>query len=137
MQQAKIGIHVMVFGLILIWIHMTAMRFHWYWHMPWFDSISHFIGGIFAAFVMVFFVYLYMESKGRDVNEAYSARTIIFGAFVIGCLWEIFEHFFNVSIDPLSSLDTVIDLAMDTLGALVVYWYVRTTIFLNFNDKEI
>lgn len=137
MQQAKLGMHVMLFGVILIWVHMTAMRLHWYWYMPWFDSISHFIGGIFAAFVMVFFVYLYRESRGRNTDEAYSATTIIFGTFMIGILWEVFEHFFNVSIDPLSSLDTVIDLGMDTLGALVVYWYVRTGVFSGSKRKEI
>ncbi|MEX0935007.1 MAG: hypothetical protein WDZ70_01630 [Candidatus Paceibacterota bacterium] len=125
MQQAKIGMHAMLFGVVLLWLHMTALRLHWYWHMPWFDVLPHFIGGMFAAFSLIFISFLYYRSQGKETERAFSAAIILFGTFLVGILWEIFEYIFAVSVDPLASFDTVVDLFMDTLGALVVWWYVQ------------
>lgn len=118
MQRVKLGTLTLLSGALLVFVHIRALQESWYWQFPWFDTGVHFLGGVFVAF---FLLYTLLLIRGRlFYNEAVQTAFVLLGTFIIGVLWEVFEHFFNISFDPLESFDTVLDLLMDTLGAFTV-----------------
>ena len=77
----------------------------------------HYLGGITLA---VFSAALLMHHRPR----AFVGLLVV---LFIG--WEIFEYVFGIQRESNYPLDTVIDLVMDTLGALTVYVIGRLTVW--------
>jgi len=98
-----------------------------YW---WFDTIQHFLGGIFIAM----FMYYYLKNHLIPKHEIKNALIIVGATVFIGVIWEFSEYIANQTlIEPFyrwfeirayfmgDLQDTVKDLLMDTLGASIFY----------------
>lgn len=113
---------------ILFLTNFPSLYYGWYLDYSWFDTVQHFCGG----FLMAMFMYGYL--KDRLIKREWVKNTlIIVGTTVfIGVLWEFSEFIANQTlIEPTKKyfginayfmgdlIDTVGDLLLDTLGALV------------------
>ncbi|MEK7463847.1 MAG: hypothetical protein AAB610_01860 [Patescibacteria group bacterium] len=111
MHDSKLAVTTLALLLLLLGLHTYGMAQHWYLYYPFFDLITHFLGGVGIA-LSVFYVFK-------------NPKHIIAVAIVAGIVWEIFEVYFDIMGWPISSkaykIDTAVDLFMDTLGAVSVW----------------
>jgi len=118
---------ILVFLVDLLGFYIGSYRFYFY------DIVLHFFGGFFVA--MFFYGYLKEYMTGRKIKKL----LIIVGATVfIGVFWEFSEYLATVFLGDylynnygitccMGDLnDTVNDLAMDILGAII---YTTITLF--------
>jgi VanZ family protein len=113
MHNSKLAVITLISLVVLLLLHVYGMSQHWYLYFPFFDLITHFLGGMGIALSA-----LYVLKNPKH---------IIWITILAGIVWEIFEVYFDIMGWPVSSraykIDTAIDIVMDTLGALVV-WFV-------------
>ena len=114
MPRKKLPITVLALVFFILIVNYAAMKFHWYYSVPWFDMLMHFLGGLWLGLA---FIWLY--SAGTSYLK------IIAGVLLVGVFWEIFElvihqYFLRESFDlP----DTLSDLFFDMLGGGVAVFY--------------
>ena len=88
-----------------------------YWKLWYFDNIMHLIGGfILGAIAVTLSLY-----SGDSVMSRYPFLTLLSILVVAGLGWEAIKFFSGAYVLPGYTLDTLTDLAMNTLGALIVY----------------
>src|SRR3989338_3757965 len=110
--------------LFLIFLYILVISLSKYGNkFYWFFETAHFLGGFFVA---IFFS-----------NFFDSSLFIIFGVLMVGLLWEIWEFMvnknadlrqflmrrFNYYVDKVTWPDTILDLFLGFLGA-IVYLYI-------------
>ena len=91
-------------------LHIFALENDLYWKFQWFDLMTHFLGGIWAAL----FFYWVDSAFGRASN----LLLVVGSALLLGMAWEVFELAAGISNAPNYVSDTLIDLLMDILGVL-------------------
>lgn len=107
----------------------------------WWDMALHTVSGLLLG--ILGFLLVFVLNENRRVNFQLQPRFVALFAFVfavaVGALWEIFEFAMDQLIgtnmqkpmfgDPSGLTDTMWDLIVDTLGALVIsvlgWWYLR------------
>lgn len=92
-------------------INLTGIAFSLYWRLWWYDIPPHLLGGVAAALTAMWFETLL---RGRI---RFSLCIIL--VLMIGIAWELFEFSFALTSFPRDTADTIKDLAVDTLGALM------------------
>ena len=116
----KIAIEIILFGMIISILHQIALSWYLYWTTDWFDIIMHFLGGfLMALLVLLIVVRLNLISQNKIINFI----LIVGGALFIGLAWELFELFTNMTDIATDKGDTILDLVMDTVGAVSAYHY--------------
>lgn len=114
----------------------------YYTRFWWWDILLHSASGFLLGIVGFLLVYVLNETEDIDVHmkPGFVAIFSFMFAVGIGALWEIFEfsmdNFFGLDMqkemlgDPSGLTDTMWDLIVDTLGALVIsvlgYGYIKT-----------
>ena len=115
MRKPALAITTLAMLLLLLWLHIRGMSGHWYLYFPFFDLITHFLGGVGIA-LSAFYVLK-------------SPKHIILITVIAGVAWELFEVYFDIMGWPVSTraykIDTAVDIAMDTFGALIVWLAVK------------
>ncbi|MAF59357.1 hypothetical protein CL631_00745 [bacterium] len=103
-------------------LHITALELYWYWVFPWFDILVHFLGGLWATLISLWFFFEsgYVKVKRRVRNISLVA---FFTIFFVAIGWEVFEFLAGVPIVGDFAVDTTIDLIIGTLGALMAWIY--------------
>ncbi len=114
----------------------------YYTRFWWWDIVLHSFSGILLGIIGFLLVHVLNETEDIDVHM--KPGFVAFFAFLfavgMGALWEIFEFsmdsFFSMNMqkemlgDPSGLTDTMWDLIVDTLGALIIavlgYGYVKT-----------
>ncbi|MFO7710819.1 MAG: hypothetical protein R6V53_03580 [Candidatus Woesearchaeota archaeon] len=105
---------------------------NYYAVFPWWDTLLHGLSGIalgFVGFLIIFSLYNNNRIKASPIMIALFTFSF---AMMVGAMWEIFEfavdQIFNQDMQK-GLVDTMWDLIMDTLGALLVsiigFFYVR------------
>ena len=115
---------IVVFGALVYILDYYAKIHSFYFSIWWFDIMMHFLGGLLAA--LVFIRVLYVGNWfGYDFRKHTTFFINILGAvLVVGLAWELFEVFAGMTeITALDIRDTIEDLIMDTLGAIVACGY--------------
>lgn len=111
MHNSKLALATLALLLLLLGLHMYGMALHWYLYFPFFDLITHFLGGAGIALSVLYVVK--------------NPKHIITIAVIAGIAWEVFEVYFDIMGWPVSSraykIDTAVDIVMDTLGAVSVW----------------
>ena len=111
---------------IVIFIHLLATHYSWYYVFPGFDVPMHLMGGAAVAFAFC--------ALAKRYNIFLENRLLFFlfalgTTALIGILWEFYEFFMDVYVHhtyPLLAapgeihFDTLKDLFNDLLGAAVV-----------------
>lgn len=96
-------------ALTMAVVQQFALEYYWYWTYWWLDLVMHVAGGVVLGVLVA----------------TYGSRRFVFvlgAVLVIGLVWEVFEFALGLSIaEPNFVSDTVVDLAMDLLGAVLAY----------------
>lgn len=112
----------------------------------WWDVLMHIGSGIGFGFIGFLILYaLYYRGKLKASPFWICLFSFSF-ALGLGALWEIFEFamdsFFGLNMQESGLLDTMWDLIVDALGALIIsaigYYYIkkeRTSVIVNILDK--
>lgn len=109
-------------GCLLFFANFLALKFYWYVAIPWFDHLTHFLGGLFLAFLFSMVLRRVSWSPRR-----YFFLSILFVA-AIGGLWELYELSVQElvgSIPFVTLSDSMSDLFFDVLGGVVGWLVVR------------
>ena len=104
-------------------LHIFALENDLYWKFQWFDLMTHFLGGMWAA---LFFYWV-----GSSVGRASNLLLVIGGALLLGVAWEFLELAAGISNAPNYVSDTTGDLLMDILGAMFVAAAVKSILLVH------
>ena len=113
---------------VLAVIHYFAIELYLYWLYPWFDLVTHTLGG--AAIALGLF-------SLKDFYPRFSDRFHgLFPTLAVVCLtaiaWEVFEVSAGISMEePEYALDTVIDLGLGLTGGLIGFFVGKSIRELN------
>ena len=116
----------MFFLLVIVGVlNFLATIYHLFWSIYEFDSVVHFLGG---AALSAFFLWFYFFSgffSSQKRNLAKFLIVSILGTMFVAVSWEIFELLLGEAIIQKSEYpyDTMMDLIMDFLGAVVMCFY--------------
>lgn len=116
---------ILILSIIVATLHKIALSLYLYWTTDWFDLLMHTLGGLLIGLIGIYLFYRsgIFHFSGDKIWSIFFVT--VFFVLVVGLsweLWEIFVGFTNVLNDQ---TDTIIDVLMDTLGAIisVVYFY--------------
>lgn len=101
-------------GLLVAALHGMAQYYSLYWYLGWFDIPVHFLGGVLMGSAALW-VTTFETTRLRD-RRLWLALAF---TFAVGALWEVFEYVTGTSAALHYWSDTLLDLCMDLLGALV------------------
>lgn len=125
----------------------------YYTRFWWWDILLHTASGLLLGVVGFLLVHVLneVEKIGMHMKPGFVAFFAFLFAVGLGTLWEIFEFcmdtFFGTNMqkpmlhDPSGLLDTMVDLIVDTLGALVIslfgYYHLRVVGSTSFLERWI
>ena len=110
---------LMVLGIFFLWIVNTlAMKYSWYIIIPWFDMPMHYLGGVWAGMLSLFFTITYVLPRYPMTSRARRALLVMMCVLSIGLGWELFEFLLGrmTYINFGDFADTMSDLFFDTIG---------------------
>ena len=114
---------VILLYLILI-LHILGNVLGWYYTVPHFDILMHFLGGFWIAMVSSYLLKKYAKDFSRQ-HKLIEILFLIGITMTIGFVWELYEFladnfiFNRVLLMQQSALDIMTDLTADFTGALV------------------
>ncbi len=113
----KIYLYVLLGAIITLVAHMAGIN-GFYYTIFQYDIYMHILGGITIGL----FLYALISSFKLDLLN--KRRNIIFGVFIIGIIWELFEAYYNIAGAPIGTkayyIDTIKDLINDIIGGTVI-----------------
>lgn len=101
-------------------LNLLAFRYFWYWQFEWFDLFMHGVGGITITLFVNGLIYRRVRDRRRVLLLSLAS------VLLIGAVWEVFEF----TLDRYALLDTVSDILMAGLGAIL-----GSFIFTNLNKS--
>ncbi len=117
-------------AIIVALLHKFALSFSLYWTLSWYDIMMHFLGGFLVGLgaLFLFFGSGYIKATQKIQESFLIFLILIFTVLVIGLTWELWELFVGFT-DVISDLnDTLLDLTMDILGCIAVFFYGKNKI---------
>lgn len=137
--------------MIVLFIYAAlflGMARDWYYRFWWWDSVMHGLSGIALGFAGFMVLYVLYKSDKLQASPLLIAFLAFCFALAMGALWEIFEFGVDIFFDGdmqrtrtveevvshghtrIAIYDTMLDLILDALGALVAsgagYIYLKT-----------
>ena len=106
-----------LFVLVLVLIfHLVGMEQYLYIAYSWYDIMMHFLAGAGIALASYWLIKTFKELP---------IYWIIIFTLIAGIVWELFEAYYGIAGFHFATtkywIDSIKDLANDTLGALFVY----------------
>lgn len=103
---------------LLLFLHLLAIKFYFYWTLWWSDVLAHFLAGLAIAFAVYWVLFVSKIFFKREIGLFKTLVIVCSILLVIGVAWEIFEYV-NGFIDSQEGyiLDTFNDLVLDVSGA--------------------
>lgn len=118
-RRHTLGVSIALLGLIIAALHYMANAYYLYWEWWWMDIVMHFLGGLFiASFVLWWIRYEVPISIRAKVPRFLVAFVAI---IIVGTAWEVFEFVVEAHGAINYVLDTGLDLLMDIVGMLAAY----------------
>lgn len=116
---------IAVLAVAIAFLHMAATYLRLYWTTEWFDILMHFLGGLFIGLCILFICFIsgYLSLPKENLFLVHGL-TIGF-VLIVGLVWELWEIFVGLTDVFTDQGDTILDVVMDTLGALAAIWYIR------------
>jgi len=125
MLKKPLLIETLVLFSIVGILHLVATIYHLYWSIYEFDSVVHFFAGMaLASFFLWFYFFSGFFAPDKRTLIQFLIISVV-GTLAVSFLWESFELIFKQTmVQKLDySYDTMMDLLMDFLGALVGCFY--------------
>jgi len=136
MRHMYLLLSMAVLGALVLYLHVQAMLHYWYWTYSWLDIVMHTLGGILIAGLTT-----WGYERFRAVPRFSRKKRMLFivgTTLCVGLLWEVFEYVFHLTTTINYSLDTVVDLLMDTLGAIFLfYFFYRKEVSVQLKDIDV
>lgn len=124
-----LGISSLFIGVIQV----IALRFFLYWTVWWLDIVMHFLGGFWVALIVLWFYKAFVKEKAKSDHGYLLA---LLGVIIVGIAWEVFEVLADTAhVRGNYLFDTVGDLIMDTVGALVAAYIVFRKSIIEVTDR--
>lgn len=114
-------------------LNVPSLYFGWYLTMGWVDTVQHFLGGLLVAMFMAG----YFRDHFLPKSNLNNALLVIGASIFVGVFWEFAEYIANQTlIEPFQKWfgikayfmgdlnDTVVDLMMDTMGAITTCLFI-------------
>ncbi len=126
MYRKNLFIKLTILLYTIVVLHLFALYFSWYWSIWWYDIPMHFLGGFWIGGIAL---WLYFFRKKINTDNTINKSTVyivsLLSVIGIGLLWELFEFSLDTFIifQTNDIVDTLSDLGMDIIGALVVALY--------------
>ncbi len=142
----KIKRQLFIFSFVLIslvaGLNKMALNFFLYWRFWWFDIMMHFLGGLWIGSIVLWFYYFSGYIKNPIKTKKYIFWISVISVVIVGLGWEVFEFLIDANLREGYFGDTILDLIMDIIGAIVAYWIIIKTsrkekIEEEFKDKKI
>ncbi len=125
MKEKKLLIILLSVIYLLLAIHGAALVFYLYWIYPWFDLLTHYIGGVWVGFAAVWLLYYSQYRQPKPILFTHSLVRVMALVALVGILWEVYEIVtllaLQAEIPGNYTGDSILDLIMDMLGALTAY----------------
>lgn len=109
---------------ISLLFHIGGEILQGYQNIPHYDTIAHFVSGFtiaFLSFVIIYILHVFWD--GLIMNRNAMALLVVFCTMAMGVVWEFTEWISDLVFSTntqWSYLDTIKDLAMDTLAGIVM-----------------
>ena len=137
MLRDKLFISLFVLIALIALLHILAIEYSLYFFLWWFDLLIHFLAGLWVSglSLWIYFRSGYIKKPVQNMMRAFivAATSIV----VISVSWKFYEIIIGVPIEKDYVQDTVVDLIMDTLGALAGFiYYVRVHLVNNIIDTS-
>lgn len=114
-----------IVAVVVAILHYLALQLYLYWTVDWFDIVMHTLGGFLISIFVLFVVISYSDFENLKRHRIFIVSLIIGLTLVVGLTWELWEIFVGFT-DTLKDLgDTVLDVIMDTVGAILAIIYSR------------
>jgi hypothetical protein len=113
--------------IVVFVLHTLASYFYWYFTIPWFDLLMHFIGGVTVAIFSFWILYKNYIVWLEDGRLWKAFRVTILMVLVIALLWELMEFsvqgLFRVKV--LADVpDSISDVALGLVGGVFGHFYI-------------
>lgn len=110
---------LMGLGLVIALFQFLANEYYLYWMWWWADVVMHFLGGLFVAGGILWWLRYEVPIKIRALLPVFLTTFVLL--LIVGVAWEVFE-FVTDSYGALNYVrDAGMDIAMDIVGMLVAY----------------
>ena len=121
-KRTLIGLLILAGTLFVL--NEFAVERYLYWHFWWYDIMMHFLGGVVIGGMAVWMHLRFVRSAPlRSI-----VLTVLASILLIGIGWEMFEYIIDPTYAQQANIvgDTILDLIMDTIGALVAAAIITT-----------
>jgi hypothetical protein len=107
--------------MVIAVLHVAAMNYNLYFYLWWFDIVMHFLGGLWCGYFTLYYVSWYETKHAITWTRSRTWVAAVLATLLVGIGWEVYEYVFGFTFTLKSSyrLDTILDLVMDTSGAIV------------------
>ncbi len=116
---------------LIAFLHFIAIEFYFYWSLWWYDIVVHFLGGLFIGLGALWIVFFSGFFSYFQYSKKRALCVALLSIFVVGIAWEVFELWAGVPFTKNYIADTITDIIIDILGALVGYTCVITFLLKN------
>lgn len=118
MSKWRLLLIIFILSIAIGVFHTLAIELNWYWIWRWFDIPMHILGGIIIA-LLAYFLLIALENPNP---ASWYAFVIMVGVtVVVGLGWELFELYFEVTFERTAGFDTLKDMVMDVIGAVIAW----------------
>lgn len=113
------GVSIVFLALVIALFQFLANEYYLYWKWWWADIVMHFLGGLFIASGVLW--WLRFEIPVGLRSRVPKFLTALLAIIVVGVAWEVFEYVTGMYNAVNYTLDTTLDLATDVGGMLFAY----------------
>jgi uncharacterized BrkB/YihY/UPF0761 family membrane protein len=133
LSRKSISILLLLLILIISVLHYIASALDLYFTIWWYDIPMHILGGMFSAILSLWVYFFSSFFKNQKWDKKTILRVILIGTAFVGVSWEIYEFVLGLTANAFGSypFDTIKDILDDFIGALVVYFSMKTSLKLD------
>lgn len=123
MKKHSALLQIVLFSVAFVLADRVATSLSLYWTNSWTDIVMHGFGGFVGALLVLFVL-----AKVGISPQTFSRKVLVFlftivSVLAVGSIWELWEIFIGLT-NPFTDVgDTVLDLIMDTIGAVIGFVY--------------
>jgi len=120
MDSKRLLIRLVSLIVFIFLLNFLALKFYWYSSIWYFDTIMHFLGGLWLGLVSIYlFPFAFRENLLKPVCQ------VLLVVLFVGAGWEIFEILVDrfITQNSFNILDSTSDVFFDLAGGLFAIFY--------------
>jgi Na+/H+-dicarboxylate symporter len=122
-HNAYVGTFTLVLSFGMVFLYLSALKYHLFYTHRWIDIPMHFLGGLVIASLSYFISNAATANDDKAFPTNALVISILLSVFLVGIIWEVYEVIFKLNEELHYWRDTIADMVMDMLGAGVVAYY--------------